>query len=179
MRLRLRVHRGLVPGLVGPGVVVVVHGVGGEGGEGCGEGGEGRWVGGRGVVQLDWGRRLCPSLPLHRRVLFQAFATVVAGFIEHVLEVLDVLDCVAEDGDLGQLLDGAGAGDVAFEDVEPVVDGLDPVALPGVAPGHLDVLGRGDGVAVDRVDGHQLGAGLHHADLVRINNQQDACLELQ
>ena len=74
--------------------------------------------------------------------------------VQQHLQGLDVVDGMAEDGHLGDLLDGSCRGDGPLELLESVVDGLDPVALPGVATGDLDVLGRGDGVAVHRVDSH-------------------------
>ena len=48
-----------------------------------------------------------------------------------------------------------------LEQLETVVDKLDPVPLARVPPAHLDVGGRRYGVAVDRVDGHQLRPRLH------------------
>ena len=79
--------------------------------------------------------------------------------VDEPVQVLDVVDGVAEDVHLGHLLDAGRRRDVGLEHVEAGVDGLDPVSLPGVPLGRLGVLLGQDGVTAARVDGHQLSRG--------------------
>ena len=56
---------------------------------------------------------------------------------------------------------------MSFEHFKAAVDSFDSAPLPGIPPGHLDVLRRRDSVAVHRVDGHKLSPGLHFGHLSR------------
>ena len=70
---------------------------------------------------------------------------------------MDVLHGLLDDVHLGELLVDRGSGHHATQRLKALVDRLDPVALPRVALHGAQVLGRGDGVAVHRVDGHGPG----------------------
>ena len=77
------------------------------------------------------------------------------------MQTLNVLDGVAQDVHLGHLLVAGGRGHHHPQPLEPVVHGLNAVALPRVPLHHLDVLGGLDRVAVHGVQHYQLGFGSH------------------
>ena len=81
--------------------------------------------------------------------------------LQQRLEPLDILHSLGEDVDFGHLLNGRRSGNMSLQHLKSVVNSLDSVPLPGIPPGDLHVLGRRDGVAVDRVDRHQLRSRSH------------------
>ena len=126
--------------------VAVVGGGGGHGGAGAG--GQGVAVVG-GVAAVAG---LVARLLLHL-VLVEA---------QEVVQVLDVAHGVPQNLDLAHLLHGGHGGDVLPQDLEPVVEVLDPVPLPLVPLYRLQVLHGLHLVPVDGVDG-VLGLGSHAA----------------
>ena len=68
---------------------------------------------------------------------------------------MNVLHGVVDNVELGQLLVDGGAGHMLLQGLEGLVDGLDPVPLPGVPLDGLEVLLGLDCVAVHRVVGNQ------------------------
>ena len=74
---------------------------------------------------------------------------------------MNVLHGVVDNVELGQLLVDGGTGHMLFQDLEGLVDGLDPVSLPGVPLDGLEVLLGLDGVAVHRVVGNQFTSRGH------------------
>ena len=68
---------------------------------------------------------------------------------------LDVVHRVAEDVHLAHLLHAGCSRYVPLEHVKSVIDALDAIALTGVPPRHLDVLRRGDCIAMHWMEGHQ------------------------
>ena len=78
------------------------------------------------------------------------------------VQALDVLHGMGQDIDFRHLLVTRGGRDHDPEPLEPAVDGLDPVALPGVPLHDLHVLGRLDLVAVDWVQDNKLWFRSHY-----------------
>ena len=160
----------VIAALVAPGVVGVVHGVGGQGGQGVG-GGVALTRGVGGLVSMVGGGVGGPrGLQMWRIAggggggagdLGGGGAGTGGALLEQTLQGLDVVHRLGQDVHLGHFLDRRRARNVSFEHFKSVVDSLDAAPLPGIPPGHLDVLRGRDGVAVHRVDGHQLGPRLH------------------
>jgi hypothetical protein len=74
---------------------------------------------------------------------------------------VDVLHGLLDNVHLGELPVRGGGGNRAPQRLKALVDGEDAVALARVSLHRLEVLGRGNGVAVHRVEGHQALAGRH------------------
>jgi hypothetical protein len=74
---------------------------------------------------------------------------------------VDVLHGLLDNVHLGELPVRGGGGDHAPQRLKALVDGEDAVALARVSLHGLEVLGRSNGVAVHRVEGHQARAGRH------------------
>ncbi len=75
---------------------------------------------------------------------------------------MDVLHGLLDNVDLGELPVRGGGGNRAPQRLKALVDGEDAVALARVSLHRLEVLGRGNGVAVHGVEGHQARAGRHY-----------------
>ena len=181
----------IIAALVAP-VLGVVHGVGRDGSQGRGGAGVwrgvevGRGVGGGGLVRgvggsvtgtrgLEWRIGACTR---DRRgggggSGLGAGDRAGWGLLEKTLECLNVVHSLGQDIHLGHFLDRSRARNVSFEHFKAAVDSFDSVPLPGIPPGHLDVLRRRDGVPVYRVDGHKLSPGLHFRHLSRRSSQLD------
>ncbi len=68
---------------------------------------------------------------------------------------MDVIHGVLDDVHLGQLLESGGGWYPAAERLKALVDSENSVPLTRVPLHGLEVLWRGDDIAVDRVDGNQ------------------------
>ncbi len=75
---------------------------------------------------------------------------------------MDVLHGLLDNVHLGELPVRGGGGNRAPQRLKALVDGEDAVALARVSLHGLEVLGRSNGVAVHRVEGHQPRAGRHY-----------------
>ena len=114
-----------------------------------GGGGEGGGGGGGGDRGFGVGDRASGDLP------------------EQTLQRLNVVHSLGQDIHLGHFLDRSRARNVSFEHFKAAIDSFDSGSLPGIPPGHLDVLRGWDGVAVYGMDSHKLGPGLHFRHLSR------------
>ena len=167
----------VVAALVAP-VLGVVHGVGGDGGQRRGGAGVGRGVEvgrgvGRGGLVRGVGGRVAGTRGLEWRIGARgrgggglgSGAWAGGNLLQKTFERLNVVHRLGQDVHLGHFLDRRRARNVSFEHFKAAVDSFDSVPLPGIPPGHLDVLRGWDGVPVHRVDGHKLSPGLHFRHL--------------
>jgi hypothetical protein len=83
---------------------------------------------------------------------------------EQLAERLDVLHGMLDDVHLGELPVRQGGRNRASQGIKALVDGEDTVALARVSLHSLEVLGRSNGVAVHRMQRHQLLSGSHALD---------------
>ncbi len=74
---------------------------------------------------------------------------------------MDVLHGLLDNVHLGELTVRGGGGNRTSQRLKALVDGEDAVALARVSLHGLEILGRGNGVAVHGVKGHQTLAGCH------------------